>query len=266
VARRDGEQVSEEVSVLDWLVVDRRNPQAVEAAERLRVHLGDWSPPEPLRAVVGGDGFLLRTVAAQDFEGVFLGLNTGNLGFLHNDAADDWAGVAERLMSGRFTTHDFPLLSAQVQMRDHTSITALAMNDVYLERATGQAARLALTVDGHPVVDMIADGLIVATALGSTAYSFSAGGSPSHPLLHVLKVTPICPHLPRLTPFSLPASARVRVDVLLEDRRPVRAVVDGQALEEVRSVQIGFSQERVRLAYFEDHDFMQHLLEKIVIP
>ena len=248
------------------IVFDARNPRAVRAAEALRAALPDGWSNDALKVVLGGDGFLLRTAAAADFEGIFLGLNAGHLGFLHN-AVDDWDQVARRLVQGRYRPHRFPLLKARFALRNGHTVDALAMNDVYLERATGQAARLSLSVDGVSVVDnLVADGLILATALGSTAYSFSAGGSPAHPLLHLLKVTPICPHLPRMTSFDLPESSHVRVEVLVEDRRPARAVVDGQELGEVRAVDVGFSEVQVQLAYFEDHDFTTHLLTKIVKP
>ena len=79
-------------------------------------------------------------------------------------------------------------------------------------------------------------------------------------------MTPICPHLPRLTPFDLPADALVEVDVLFSQRRPVRGVVDGRATEAVRKVRVERSDRSVELAYFSDHHFTAHLLNKIVIP
>lgn len=252
----------------DWLLADRNNAVAQAAAADLQARLGpDFSPVGGVRVVLGGDGFLLRTIAAHDHQGVFLGLNAGNLGFLHNDI-DDLGEAADQLAAGDWTVHEFPLLEARVTRPDGTERAALAMNELYLERATGQAARLTLTIDGIEVVDgLVCDGLIVATALGSTAYSFSAGGAPAHPLLRLLKITPVCPHLPRLTPFDLPRRVTVRIDVGMAHRRPVRAVVDGDVLEdEVASVEVGLSDRVVQLAYLGGHDFTGHLLRKIVIP
>ena len=79
-----------------------------------------------------------------------------------------------------------------------------------------------------------------------------------------MTVTPICPHAPRLHPFSLPATAVARVDVLHADHRPVRAVADGRALEDVHSLEIRFDADRVRLAYFEGHDFTSTMVRKIL--
>ena len=122
--------------------------------------------------------------------------------------------------------------------------------------------------DANPLAEAVAvaDGLIVSTALGSTAYSFSAGGSPAHPRLRLLKITPICPHLPRLTPFDLPADALVEVEVLFSQRRPVRAVLDGRSTEAIKRVRIERSERTVELAYLSSHHFTGHLLNKIVIP
>jgi NAD+ kinase len=252
--------------VADWLLVDEQNPRAREAGQALRAHLDGFVPPDGLSVVVGGDGFLLRSVAASDFQGQFLGLNAGNLGFLHNDVVS-WEAAASALKRGEYRVLPFPLLEAKVQLADGGERTVRAMNELYLERSTGQAARLAVTIDDIQVVDnLVCDGLIVATALGSTAYSFSAGGAPAHPLLHLLKITPICPHRPRLTPFDLPPVARVHISVQVGEYRPVRAVVDGAALDEVRSVEVGLCDQRVNLGYFFDHDFTGHLLRKIVIP
>ncbi len=250
----------------DWLVVDPRNPRAAQIARDLVDALGGAAPPDPPTVVVGGDGFLLRTVARGAFKDTYLGLNAGTLGFLHNDV-EDVAAAARSLRERTWFTQDFPLLRAEIALRDGGRRTRYAMNDVYLERATGQAARLTLVVDGSCVVErLVADGLIVATALGSTAYSFSAGGSPAHPLARLLKITPICPHKPRLTAFDLPPLATVRVEVDLPARRPVRAVVDGQETEHVAAVEVAHSERRVRLAFLPDHDFTVHLLHKIVRP
>ena len=144
-------------------------------------------------------------------------------------------------------------------------ITGYAMNDVYLERSTGQTARISLAIDGHHVVDQLsADGLILATALGSTAYSFSAGGTPCVPSLPVMCVTPICPHKPRLSPFVLPYGARAAIEVFAPERRPVRVVIDGADHEDVRSVAVGPTEHQVRMGYLSGHDFTGQMVGKLL--
>jgi NAD+ kinase len=249
------------------IVHDERNPKAIALLEGLRARLGpEWSPPADLGIAIGGDGFLLRTVASHGTGCVWLGLNAGYLGFLLNDV-DDIDTVAEAIDQARFVVHSFPLVRADITRADGVEVTERAINDVYLERMTGQTARLRLKIDGHIIVDpLVADGLIFATALGSTAYAFSAGGEPLHPLLQVLQVTPIAPHKPRLPSLALPASARAEVEVLQQEWRPVRAVVDGRDVDNVARVAVRLEQDGVRLAYLEPHDFTAQMLRKIIHP
>lgn len=249
------------------IVCDPYNERAGAAWAALRAQLPDgWSPPEDVVVVVGGDGFLLHTVAEHGLEKQYLGMNAGTLGFLLNDM-NDVAAVATALREHRWTTTAFPLLEADIATVDGQQHTMRAINDVYLERMTGRAARLTLTIDEHVATDqLVADGMIFATALGSTAYNTSAGGSPLHPTLRTLQVTPICPHRPRLSPFVLPPTARVEVEVQQHAWRPVRAVADGRGVDHVARVSLSLSSDVVRLAYLEGHDFTQQMMRKIVNP
>lgn len=249
------------------IVCDERNPRARAIRDTLRAQLpAGWAPPDDVAVVIGGDGFMLHTIAELGFGRTFLGINAGNLGFLLNDATDPEA-VAAQLVEGRWRVQEFPLVEARIERADGTTQVERAVNDVYLERMTGQAARLRLVIDGYEVVEqLVADGIVFATALGSTAYAYSAGGQPLHPLLQVLQVTPICPHRPRLPAVGLPATARAEVEVRQHDFRRVRAVADGRAVEDVKRVSIGLVLPGVRLAYLEQHDFTGQMLWKIVHP
>jgi NAD+ kinase len=245
--------------------VDTRNPAARALHEQLGAHLPAGAEGD-LVVVVGGDGYLLRTVSDLGTEPVFFALNAGHLGFLLNDATD-WPRIVDAITRRDLRVFRFPLLHATITRQDGSVVEDRAINDVYLERASGQTARLVVHVDGQLAVDpLVADGLIFATALGSTAYSFSAGGVACHPELPILAVTPICPHHPRLYPFALPASSRARVDVRAPDRRPVRAVVDGRATEHVQSVEIAYHGETVSLAYLPERDFTSRMISKLLRP
>lgn len=247
------------------IVHDSRNPLAVLHARALAQILDGFDLGDQT-IVIGGDGFLLHTVDRLGLDRTYIGLNAGRVGFLLNDIADVNA-VGRSIREGAFRTWSFPLLQATVESPDGTTHQAAAINDLYLERASGQTARLSLSVDGAEVVDpLVADGVIIATALGSTAYTFSAGGPPCHPSLRVLTVTPICPHQPRLPPFALPPEARVRVAVQHADRRPVRAVADGRDIGPVQTVEIGYGPDHIRLGYFAHHDFTSRMVRKILRP
>jgi NAD+ kinase len=142
---------------------------------------------------------------------------------------------------------------------------ALALNDVYVERERGQTCHLRVTVDGVEVVErMVCDGLIVATALGSTAYTFSAGGPAAHPLLRALHLTAICPHSPRLPPLVLPETSVVEVEVIDAERRPARVVVDGAQTGDIRRVRVRGGADAVRIAFLEGHDFIGTMVGKVL--
>lgn len=242
---------------------DTRNPRSVAGYDALTRRLTD-ALPDDLAIVIGGDGFMLHCVAAHGLDRTYLGLNAGHLGFLLN-AVDDWDAVANRIRSGTWSSQAFPLIHATAQTRDGEFLTQHAINDVYLERMTGQTARLSLTIDDHPVVsNMVTDGIIFCTALGSTAYSFSAGGTPCHPQVPVLGVTPICPHLPRLSPFILPETSVAEVEVQSAEHRPVRAVVDGAGADYIEKLTVRIAKEKVHLAYFDSRDLTATMLSKIV--
>lgn len=245
---------------------DARNPVAIRHAARLREALAG-RPVEGVTVVIGGDGFLLHTIAEQGLDQPFLGLNAGRVGFLLNDITD-WNAVADDIAEQRWRAWSFPLLRAECTDLDGVVQVAHAVNDIYLERASGQTARLGLTVDGALVVDtLVSDGIIVSTALGSTAYNFSAGGPACHPTLRVLTVTPICPHLPRLSPFALPESSRIQVEVQYGEHRPVRAVADGRPVSDsLARVVIGVGPKELQLAYLPGHDFTARMVAKILHP
>lgn len=250
------------------LHVDRRNPRARELGEALALRLRGSPLPEGLNIVVGGDGWLLSTLRGHGPEGVFLGVNAGRVGFLLNDMDADGAidRLAGCIVNGTLDVYRFPLLQGEVELsRGRGSCQTQAVNDLFVERTDGSMALLKVRVNGAPVVDELAcDGIIVATALGSTAYSFSAGGVPSHPMAQALHVTPICAHAPRLSPFVLPLESEVEIEVLRGEHRPVRAFSDGMALGEVQRVRVAPAKASVSLAFLPGHDFTVTMVRKII--
>jgi NAD+ kinase len=115
------------------------------------------------------------------------------------------------------------------------------------------------------IVDrLVADGVVVSTALGSTAYTYSAGGPACHPTLPILALTAICPHHPRLAPVMLPESAKIRVQVLDVEKRPVRGVNDGRTADGAVGATIRVSPNRVHFAWLEGHDLTTRMVRKIM--
>jgi NAD+ kinase len=246
------------------ICTDPRNPRAAQlfADISTRVDLEALDPSVAL--VIGGDGWMLQCMREFGPGRVYLGVNAGHLGFLLNDPSNLEALCAE-LRAGAYTVYDFPRLHLQATTADGTVIEADAVNDIYLERASGQTAHLTVTVDGQLAVrQLVCDGVIVATALGSTAYSYSAGGVPCHPRVPGMHVTPIAPHAPRLSPMLLPLDSVVEVQAMSPARRPVRAVCDGVDSGRVTRMRVVRSADDVRLAFLGEHAFTGTLIRKVL--
>lgn len=247
------------------IVADRRNPTAGAFERELSTRMPEGLPADVI-VVIGGDGFMLSTVAEHGFNKTYLGLNAGRVGFLMNDLKG-WKPLVAQLRKREWSARLFPTLAATLHLEDGSVRVDTAINDIYLERSTGQTAHLTVSIDGQEVVDrLVADGIIVSTALGSTAYTYSAGGAACHPTLRTMSVTPICPHSPRLAPLVLPPDSTVHIDVLNRDRRPVRAVADGRAHDQVTAVEVSLGTEQLRIAHLPGHDFTTQMVTKILLP
>ena len=221
-----------------------------------------------LKVVLGGDGTMLHCIHQHRAQGDFFGINCGNLGFLMNDLEGESdavvAAVVASVQSGQLRRHSFPCLQLHAQ-GPGGDILDFAVNDVYVARETGQTVHLRVTVDGVVVVSrLICDGLIAATPLGSTAYSFSAGGPAAHPLVQALQLTAICPHSPRLSPMVLPPNTVVEVEVEAPERRPALVSVDGEDRGRVHRLTVSPAPHRVQLCFTQSHDFTGTLVRKIL--
>jgi NAD+ kinase len=251
------------------VIVHANDSPRAQALARAVDHAGLGALAPDLCVVLGGDGAMLRAVGRHGPAYDYLGVNCGHLGFLMNDLAGApevvAAALGRLLTEGRFTRPAFPRLRMRAVARDGTTHEARALNDVYVERMRGQTCHLRVTVDGVQVVrEMVCDGIVAATALGSTAYSYSAGGPAAHPLLRTLHLTAICPHSPRLHPLLLPPDSTVSVAVLDAEHRPARAVVDGVGFDDVVTVEIVGGADEVRLCFAEGHDFTAAMIRKVL--
>ena len=212
--------------------------EAREAFERLTARYGNAQPDTAdVIVALGGDGLMLQTLHRFMATGKpIYGMHRGTVGFLMNEYHPEH--LPERLAKARVTVIH-PLL-----MRAHDNegetVQFHAFNDVFLYRQTYQAARLRILVDGEErLSELVADGVLVATPAGSTAYNLSAQG-PIIPISAALMaLTPISPFRPRRWRGALlPDSARVRVEVLEPEKRPVAAVADHDEVRSVCSVDI----------------------------
>jgi len=214
-------------------------PEAQEARAGLGKRYGDSAANEAdVIVALGGDGLMLQTLHRFMTSGKpIYGMHRGTVGFLMNEFREE--GLPERLAEAA-TTLIHPLLMCALDAagKRHESH---AINEVSLFRQTYQAARLRIFVDGKErLAELVADGLMVATPAGSTAYNLSAQG-PIIPInAPLLALTPISPFRPRRWRGALlPDTARVKIEVLESEKRPAAAVADHNEVRDVRSVEIG---------------------------
>lgn len=191
---------------------------------------GAFSSRVDLAAAIGGDGTMLHAVSRLgDFARPVAGIHVGTLGFLTSCTDGELDEFAAAVAGGRFTTSVRTMLSATVHRAGHPPQTFTALNEITLARGeTGRLVSLRATVNGERLNDYRADGLIVATPTGSTAYSLSAGGPLIAPCAEVFLITPICPHSLSQRALVLADSAVVELSSADPDGEPMLFTVDGR--------------------------------------
>ena len=204
-------------------------PAAMEFASRLTAEIvghGSTVVTDPEIApdaivAVGGDGTMLAAVRRSVAWNIpVLGFNLGTLGFLTEAEADDLKHVVTRLVGGEYEIEERMTVSATIG-----GVSALGVNDVVVEKIdTTRLVNLDVVVDGSPFTTYRADGLVVATPTGSTAYSFSAGGPLVAPGVDVIVMTPVASHSLFDRSLVLPGSSKI--DVIVSRDRQVKVNVD----------------------------------------
>jgi NAD+ kinase len=182
-----------------------------------------------LVVVLGGDGTLLSVARSLQRPIPILGVNMGSLGFLTEVHRTELYPSLVRVLSGHFGIEERSLFRVELQRAsDGESRTFRVLNDAVIAKsALARIIELTLRVDGDLVGHFRADGLIVSTPTGSTAYNLSAGGPILYPRLPVAVITPICPHTLSLRPLAVPDASQLEV-VLQTQREEVYLTLDGQ--------------------------------------
>ena len=205
------------------------DPDAATLAERVPLPREEIVKRADLAVVLGGDGTLLSVARAVGTRSVpILGVNLGTLGFLTEVGVEEVIGTLEQALSGAISSEARFRLEVVVTRKGSELGRFLALNDAVIAKtALSRMINLAATANGDPVTTFHADGLIVSTPTGSTAYSLSAGGPLLLPGSGVVVLTPICPHALTQRPFVFPQSVILEVEV---DTRggQVSLTVDGQ--------------------------------------
>jgi NAD+ kinase len=212
--------------------------EANDALEKLVERYGNCEPAQAdVIVALGGDGLMLQTLHRTMLSPKpIYGMNRGSVGFLMNEFHD--RGLRKRLENARLSIIH-PLLMSTIDAKGATR-SARAINEVSLLRQTYQAAKLRISIDGEVRLDeLIADGVLLATPAGSTAYNLSANG-PILPLnAPLMALTPLSAFRPRRWRGALlPDRASVSIEVLEADKRPVAAVADHIEIRRVARVDI----------------------------
>jgi len=212
--------------------------EAVEALQTLSTRYGNVAPEAAdVIVALGGDGLMLQTMHRHLTSRIpIYGMNRGSVGFLLNDYRED--DLKERLELAEVTViHPLRMTAHDIKAETHE---ALAINEVSLFRQIYQAAKLRITVDETiRLNELICDGVLVSTPAGSTAYNLSAHGPILPITAPLLALTPICPFRPRRWRGALlPNEAKVTIEVLEPDKRPVSAAADHTEFRNVVSVEV----------------------------
>ncbi len=217
--------------------------------------------------VLGGDGTILRV--ARELEGPatpILGVNLGNLGFLTSVHGDRLQGPVRDILRGQYEISQRHTLQTTLIRRGKRRAAHRALNDVVVSRgALSRIVRLRLFVDGELLTEYVCDGMIFATATGSTAYSLSAGGPILVPTSRALIITPICPHALSNRSVIAGANSVIRCQVA-DAAAELLLTVDGQVqlrMEVGDEVEVHRSPQTVQLVTPKDHSYFEVLREKL---
>ena len=213
-------------------------PEAREAYERLQGRYGNVEPKDAdVIVALGGDGLMLQTLHKFMNSGKpIYGMQRGTVGFLMNDFSID--NLIERLTAAQITIiHPLVMRARDSAGRMHEH---RAINEVSLFRQSAQAAHLRILIDGQErLAQLVADGVLLATPAGSTAYNLSVQGAIIPINAPLLALTPISPFRPRRWRGALlPDKAKVTIEVQDADKRPVAAVADSDEVRSVRNVDV----------------------------
>ena len=216
---------------------------------------------------LGGDGTLIGVARfVKGASPLFVGVNFGNLGFLTEVRPEELFHVLEETLAKKVSSAERGLLYVQVVRDGAVVFESQAVNDVVVQKgARAPLPELDLSVNDHDVARIRADGIIVSTPTGSTAYSLAAGGSIAHPSLSVILVTPICPHSLTNRPLILPGSSTIEIDVP-KFNDELYVTIDGQVSERLQAgdiVRVSQAKQTVRFVISPDKSYFDILRTKL---
>ena len=259
LGRRDDARVAEPMPVL----IAHLTEAGIEVLPEEQVAQAD------LVIAVGGDGTMLYAGSlTRENDIPLLGINRGRLGFLADVTTDDMISSVDHILAGNYTVESRLMLSADLQRANGEVVTAIAFNDVVLQRSeTGRMVDFETSVAGQFVNTHSGDGLIVATPTGSTAYALSCGGPIVEPHLDAMVVVPICPHTLTDRPLVIASSQPIKIRLLDREQTAAAVAIDGHSIGPISpddTLTISAAENRIRLIHPPGYDFYGILRSKLL--
>jgi NAD+ kinase len=257
------------------LVAHPGKKEALEAEKELAAYLtergisaSDDSPD--LVISLGGDGSMLRAAQFAHSANVpLLGINLGALGYLTEAECGEEREAIERILSGRYFLEERLMLSCDATTDSGARLGFVGLNEVLVERATRyRVVRLRVTIDGQHFADFNADGVIVATPTGSTAYALSAGGPIVSPRADSLIVVPVSPHRIFVRPVVLAPDEIVSIELLGPEQRASLSLdgAIGGDLQSGAQVTVSKHPRPLKLVRLGGPGFIERLRTKLDLP
>jgi NAD+ kinase len=237
------------------LLVEKEAADLVPDLHLPAVRRAELASQSDLLVVLGGDGTLLSMARAVGELGIpIVGVNLGDLGFLAATTLGEMIPALDALLRGEMVIEERMMLATRIRRDGQVVGTWLALNDTVITKAAmSRIINLSVSINGQHAILYRADGLIVSTPTGSTAYSLSAGGPILYPTLDGIVLTPICSHTLTNRPIVVPGGHDVQVTLLASQE--VMLTIDGQVgfgLREHDVVEVGRAAAAIRLVRFKD--------------
>jgi NAD+ kinase len=221
-----------------------------------------------LVVVIGGDGTFIAAFRATGTANTpLLGINMGRLGFLTEVTQDAMLKTMSDVLAGRFQLEERMLLAVSVQRDGQEILEHRVLNDAVMHKgALARMLEFQVSIDERFVFSSRADGLIIASPTGSTAYALSAGGPIIHPTLNTILIVPICPHTLTNRPIAVPGDGVISVTMTQESSQDHRLTMDGQTgfpLLNGDKILIKQSKHRLRILHAPDRNYYSVLRDKL---
>lgn len=228
--------------------------------------LVDLATQMDLAIVLGGDGTILNIARVlADHPVPLIGVNQGRLGFLADVSIDTMLATLDEMLDGQYIAEDRIMLESHLERHGDICDAAYAFNDVVVSKGSaGRLIEFEVYIDDKFVYSQRADGLVVATPTGSTAYALSAGGPILHPTLEAFVLTPVCAHTLSARPIAVNSHSEIEINLIHAD--DARVHFDGQRHRDLivgDRVAVRRAKNTIRLLHPAEHNYYDTLRQKL---